>query len=84
MMQYSLRMSLQSALIGYLIPKLFPTPMIPQENVVLQTIAVAIGTVCLHSSPPLLPADETPDCSSGASTTSDACTQQIGCIICID
>ncbi|KAI0725705.1 oligopeptide transporter [Fomitopsis betulina] len=40
-------MSLQSALIGYLVSKLFPTPMSPQENVVLQTIAVATGTMPL-------------------------------------
>ncbi|CCM06802.1 uncharacterized protein FIBRA_09102 [Fibroporia radiculosa] len=40
-------MSLQSALIGFLISKLFPTPISPQENVVLQTIAVATGTMPL-------------------------------------
>ncbi|KAI0951602.1 hypothetical protein AcW1_008606 [Taiwanofungus camphoratus] len=38
-------MSLQSALIGFLLSKFFPTPISPQENVVLQTIAVATGTV---------------------------------------
>ncbi|KZT73505.1 OPT superfamily oligopeptide transporter [Daedalea quercina L-15889] len=40
-------MSLQSALIGFLVSKFFPTPMSPQENVVLQTIAVATGTMPL-------------------------------------
>jgi len=40
-------MSLQSALIGFLISKFFPTPITPQENVVLQTIAVATGTMPL-------------------------------------
>lgn len=39
------RMSLQSALIGFLVSKFFPTPITPQENVVLQTTAVATGTV---------------------------------------
>lgn len=43
-------MSLQSALIGYLISLLFPQPMSPQENVVLQTTAVATGlAVILYS-----------------------------------
>ena len=41
----SLRMSLQSALIGFLLARLWPTPMTPQENVVVQTTAVATGTV---------------------------------------
>lgn len=41
-------MSLQSALLGYLFSLLFyKTPMTPQENVVLQTIAVATGTMPL-------------------------------------
>ncbi|KAI0926427.1 hypothetical protein AcV5_008892 [Taiwanofungus camphoratus] len=40
-------MSLQSALIGFLLSKFFPTPISPQENVVLQTIAVATGTMPL-------------------------------------
>lgn len=40
-------MSLQSALIGFLISKFFPTPITPQENVVLQTTAVATGTVSM-------------------------------------
>lgn len=39
------RMSLQSALLGYLISLLMPIPMTPQENVVLQTTATATGTV---------------------------------------
>ncbi|KZT06138.1 OPT oligopeptide transporter [Laetiporus sulphureus 93-53] len=40
-------MSLQSALIGFLVSKIFLTPISPQENVVLQTIAVATGTMPL-------------------------------------
>lgn len=41
-------MSLQSALLGYLLSLLFyKTPMTPQENVVLQTTAVATGTMPL-------------------------------------
>ena len=40
-------MSLQSALIGYLISLLLHTPMSPQENVVLQTTATATGTMPL-------------------------------------
>lgn len=39
------RMSLQSALIGFLFSKLLPTPITAQENIVLQTTAVATGTV---------------------------------------
>ncbi len=39
------RMSLQSALIGFLLSRLLRKPMSPQENVVLQTTAVATGTV---------------------------------------
>lgn len=38
-------MSLQSALIGFLLSRLLRKPMSPQENVVLQTTAVATGTV---------------------------------------
>ena len=41
------RMSLQSALIGYLISKLLPTPLSPQEVIVVQTTAVATGTMPL-------------------------------------
>lgn len=42
------RMSLQSALLGYLLSLVFyKTPMSPQENVVLQTTAVATGTMPL-------------------------------------
>ncbi|KAI0759577.1 OPT oligopeptide transporter [Trametes elegans] len=40
-------MSLQSALIGYLLSKFLPKPMSAQENVVLQTTAVATGTMPL-------------------------------------
>ncbi|KZT21992.1 oligopeptide transporter [Neolentinus lepideus HHB14362 ss-1] len=40
-------MSLQSALIGFLISRLLPKPMTPQENIVLQTTAVATGTMPL-------------------------------------
>ncbi|KAI0667830.1 OPT oligopeptide transporter [Trametes maxima] len=40
-------MSLQSALIGYLLSRLLPKPMSAQENVVLQTTAVATGTMPL-------------------------------------
>ena len=39
-------MSLQSALLGYIISQLLPTPITPQENVLLQTTATATGTVC--------------------------------------
>jgi hypothetical protein len=39
-------MSLQSAIIGFLISKLLAKPITPQENVVVQTTAVATGTVC--------------------------------------
>lgn len=38
-------MSLQSALIGFLLSKFLPKPITAQENVVLQTTAVATGTV---------------------------------------
>lgn len=41
------RMSLQSALLGYLLSLLFRSPISPQENVVLQTTAVATGTMPL-------------------------------------
>ncbi|KAI0706755.1 OPT oligopeptide transporter [Cerioporus squamosus] len=40
-------MSLQSALIGFLLSRLLRKPMSPQENVVLQTTAVATGTMPL-------------------------------------
>lgn len=42
-------MSLQSALLGYLLSRLIPalSPLTPQENVVLQTTAVATGTMPL-------------------------------------
>jgi hypothetical protein len=39
-------MSLQSAIIGFLVSKLLASPITPQENVVVQTTAVATGTVC--------------------------------------
>ncbi|GJJ08659.1 hypothetical protein Clacol_002878 [Clathrus columnatus] len=41
------RMSLQSALIGYLVSLFFRERLTPQENVVLQTTAVATGTMPL-------------------------------------
>ena len=41
------RMSIQSALIGFLISRMLPTPLTPQEIVVVQTIAVATGTMPL-------------------------------------
>jgi hypothetical protein len=40
------RMSLQSAIIGFLVSKLLAKPITIQENVVIQTTAVATGTVC--------------------------------------
>lgn len=40
-------MSLQSALIGYLVSKILPTPLSPQEIVVVQTTAVATSTMPL-------------------------------------
>lgn len=43
-----IRMSLQSALIGFLMSKFFPHPITAQENIVLQTTAVATGTVRAH------------------------------------
>jgi hypothetical protein len=39
-------MSLQSAIIGFLVSKLLAIQITPQENVVVQTTAVATGTVC--------------------------------------
>lgn len=44
------RMSLQSALIGFLLSRLLPTPLTAQEIIVVQTTAVATGTVrvCAH------------------------------------
>ena len=38
-------MSIQSALIGFLISKTLPSPLTPQEIVVVQTTAVATGTM---------------------------------------
>ncbi|KIY44005.1 oligopeptide transporter [Fistulina hepatica ATCC 64428] len=40
-------MSLQSALIGFLISKMLPTPLAPHELIVVQTTAVATGTIPL-------------------------------------
>jgi len=42
-------MSLQSALLGFLLSRLLPSssPLTPQENVILQTTAVATGTMPL-------------------------------------
>ncbi|KAF9565258.1 OPT superfamily oligopeptide transporter [Agrocybe pediades] len=40
-------MSIQSALIGFLISRILPTPMTPQEIIVVQTTAVATGTMPL-------------------------------------
>ncbi|KAH7884304.1 OPT oligopeptide transporter protein-domain-containing protein [Phlebopus sp. FC_14] len=40
-------MSLQSALIGFLLSKMLPTPLTPQEIIVVQTTAVATGTMPL-------------------------------------
>ena len=40
-------MSIQSALIGFLISRLLPTPLTPQEVIVVQTTAVATGTMPL-------------------------------------
>lgn len=42
-----LRMSIQSALIGFLISRILPTPLSPQEIIVVQTTAVATGTMPL-------------------------------------
>jgi len=42
---FTYRMSLQSAIIGFLLSKLLAIPITPQENVVVQTTAVATGTV---------------------------------------
>lgn len=42
---HAARMSLQSALIGFLLSKLLPTPLTAQELIVVQTTAVATGTV---------------------------------------
>lgn len=42
-----LRMSIQSALIGFLISRMFKTPLTPQEIIVVQTTAVATGTMPL-------------------------------------
>jgi hypothetical protein len=39
------RMSLQSAIIGFFVSKILAIPITPQENVVIQTTAVATGTV---------------------------------------
>ncbi|TFK40407.1 oligopeptide transporter [Crucibulum laeve] len=40
-------MSIQSALIGFLISRILPTPLTPQEIIVVQTTAVATGTMPL-------------------------------------
>ena len=40
-------MSLQSALIGFLVSRMFKTPLSPQENVLIQATAAATGTVRL-------------------------------------
>ncbi|KAJ8072429.1 hypothetical protein PM082_015988 [Marasmius tenuissimus] len=40
-------MSLQSSLIGFLVSRMLPTPLTPQEVVVVQTTAVATGTMPL-------------------------------------
>jgi uncharacterized oligopeptide transporter (OPT) family protein len=40
-------MSIQSALIGFLISRMLPTPLTPQEIIVVQTTAVATGTMPL-------------------------------------
>nr|VWO96542.1 Oligopeptide transporter OPT-like protein [Ganoderma boninense] len=54
-------MSLQSALIGFLMSKLLRKPMSAQENVVLQTTAVATGTALWGSLPALGLLDEKRD-----------------------
>ncbi|PPR00882.1 hypothetical protein CVT24_000367, partial [Panaeolus cyanescens] len=41
------QMSIQSALIGFLVSRMFPTPLTPQEIIVVQTTAVATGTMPL-------------------------------------
>ncbi|KAG5352903.1 hypothetical protein C0989_012293 [Termitomyces sp. Mn162] len=41
------RMSIQSALIGFLISRMLPVPLTPQEIIVVQTTAVATGTMPL-------------------------------------
>jgi uncharacterized oligopeptide transporter (OPT) family protein len=41
------RMSIQSALIGFLISRMLKTPLTPQEIIVVQTTAVATGTMPL-------------------------------------
>lgn len=43
-------MSLQSALIGFLVSKMLPAPLSPQEIIVVQTTAVATGTVSIYPS----------------------------------
>lgn len=40
-------MSLQSALIGFLISKMLPTPLTPQEVILVQATATATGTMPL-------------------------------------
>lgn len=40
-------MSIQSALIGFLVSRMLPTPLSPQELIVVQTTAVATGTMPL-------------------------------------
>ena len=46
-LKFEFRMSIQSALIGFLISRLLPTPLTPQEVIVVQTTAVATGTMPL-------------------------------------
>ena len=41
------RMSLQSALVGFLLPRAFASSITPEENVIVQTTAVAAGTMPL-------------------------------------
>lgn len=40
-------MSIQSALIGFLVSRMLPIPLSPQEIIVVQTTAVATGTMPL-------------------------------------
>ena len=46
---YSNRMSIQSALIGYLVSRMLPKPLTPQEIIVVQSTAVATGTMPLSA-----------------------------------
>ena len=47
LLTFDFRMSIQSALIGFLISRMLPTPLTPQEIIVVQTTAVATGTMPL-------------------------------------